>query len=143
MKNQLPYCNTSEAIKGYSESDIAKQEMNDCVVRAIASAFDFEYDKAHKFVAEKFRIGRKCIKPLGKKPEYSSFYSLSYDVIFKGKKVKRDMTVSKFISKYPTGIYIITVRNHAFTIKNGVVIGNKEDSMKKRRKVIFAWKVGN
>ena len=93
MKNQLPYCNTSEAIKGYSESAIAKQEMNDCVVRAIASAFDFEYDKAHKFVAEKFRrtprrgtfgfgitmnniaekrirIGRKCIKPLGKKQEF-------------------------------------------------------------------------
>lgn len=95
-------------------------------------------------IAEKrIRIGRKCIKPLGKKPAYSSFYSLSYEVIFKGKKVKRDMTVSKFISKYPTGIYIITVKNHAFTIKNGVVIGNKEDSMKKRRKVIFAWKVGN
>ena len=57
MKNQLPYCKTSEAIKGYDNSSIAKSETNDCVVRAIASAFDLEYDKAHKFVGDKF--GRK------------------------------------------------------------------------------------
>jgi hypothetical protein len=166
IKSQLPYCNTSDAIKGYSDSPIAKSEKNDCVVRAIASAFDLEYDIAHKFVADKFgrkpkqgtigfgvgmnkisddrtRIGRKCINPMGKKPEYSNFYSLSYNVTVKGKRIKRQMTVGTFISKYPTGTYIITVKGHAFTIKNGVVIGNKGDSIQKRKIIVFAWKVGN
>ncbi len=54
MKNQLPYCNTSEAIKGYDNSVVAKGEHNDCVVRAIASAFDIDYDRAHQIVRDTF-----------------------------------------------------------------------------------------
>jgi hypothetical protein len=51
---------TSEGIIGYSDSIIAKGEINDCVVRAFASCFDLQYDKAHKFVKEKFnRVDRQ------------------------------------------------------------------------------------
>jgi hypothetical protein len=57
MKEGLPYCTTGKAIKGYSDSVIARGETNDCVVRAFASSFDVSYDYAHKFVKEKF--GRK------------------------------------------------------------------------------------
>jgi hypothetical protein len=53
MKQQIPYAKTSETIIGYSDSDIAKSESNDCVVRSFASAFDITYDESHKFVAEK------------------------------------------------------------------------------------------
>jgi hypothetical protein len=166
MKNQLPYCNTSEAIKGYDNSPIAKSETNDCVVRAIASAFDLEYDRAHKFVADTFgrkprqgtfgfgpgmnkiaeertRIGRKCIKSMGTKSEHSSFRSLSYDVKVKGVKTSRQMTVGTFISKYPLGTYVVTVKRHAFTIKDGVVIGNREDAIQKRKIMLLAWRVGS
>jgi len=166
MKNQLPYCNTSEAIKGYDNSSIAKSETNDCVVRAIASAFDLEYDKAHKFVADTFgrkprqgtfgfgpgmnkiaeertRIGRKCIKPVGKKIDSYHFHSLSYDVKVKGQKTSRQMTVGTFISKNPKGTYVVTVKRHAFTIKDGVVIGNREDAIRKRKIMLLAWKVGS
>ena len=166
MKNQLPYCKTSEAIKGYDNSPIAKSETNDCVVRAIASAFDLEYDRAHKFVADTFgrkprqgtfgfgvgmnkiaeertRIGRKCIKPMGSKVEHSSFRSLSYDVKVKGVKTSRQMTVGTFISKYPLGTYVVTVKRHAFTIKDGVVIGNREDAIQKRKIMLLAWRVGS
>jgi hypothetical protein len=166
MKNQLPYCKTSEAIKGYDNSSIAKSETNDCVVRAIASAFDIEYDKAHKFVAEKFgrkpkqgtfgfgigmnkiaeeriRIGRKCIKPVGKKIDSLQFHSLSYDVKVKGQKVSRQMTVGTFITKNPKGTYVVTVKGHAFTIKDGVVMGNPSDAVQKRKRMIMAWKVGS
>jgi hypothetical protein len=166
MKNQLPYCKTSEAIKGYDNSPIAKSETNDCVVRAIASAFDLEYDRAHKFVTDTFgrkprqgtfgfgvgmnkiaeertRIGRKCIKPMGTKVEHSSFRSLSYDVKVKGVKTSRQMTVGTFISKYPLGTYVVTVKRHAFTIKDGVVIGNREDAIQKRKIMLLAWRVGS
>ena len=167
MKNQLPYCKTSEAIKGYDNSVIAKTENNDCVVRAIASAFEIHYDYAHQTVADTFgrkpkegtrgfvygmnriakdrtRIGRKCCKMMGKPmSEYSVFNTLNYDVIVKGKKVNRQMTVGTFVSKYPIGSYILTVANHAFTIKDGIVIGNFEDSTKRRKIVTAAWKVGS
>jgi hypothetical protein len=166
MKNQLPYCKTSEAIKGYTESVIAKSETNDCVVRAIAAGFDIDYDRAHKFVKDTFgrkdrqgtfgfvrgmnkianertRIGRKTCKPMGKPlNEYSSFYSLNYDVKVKGEVVKREMTVGTFTKKYPIGTFVLTVAGHAFTIKDGVVIGNHEDATKKRMRVHAAWKVG-
>jgi len=167
MKNQLPYCNTSEAIKGYENSVIAKSENNDCVVRSIASAFGIDYDLSHQIVRDTFgrrfgkgtygfvevmnklarnrvRIGRKCCKMMGKPMfEGSTFNSLNYDVIVKGKKVNRQMTVGTFVSKYPTGTYILTVARHAFTVKDGIVIGNFEDSVKKRKIVTAAWKVGS
>jgi hypothetical protein len=167
MKNQLPYCNTSEAIKGYGNSIIAKSEDNDCVVRSIASAFDIDYDNAHQFVADTFkrkpkkgtfgfvtgmnkiakertRIGRKCCNVMGKPMfEGSIFNSLDYNVIVKGKTVTRKMTVGTFATKYPKGTYILTVKRHAFTIKDGIVIGNFEDSTKKRKIVECAWKVGS
>ena len=53
------------------------------------------------------------------------------------------MTVGTFIKKYPVGTYVLTVRQHAFTIKNGVVIGNLSDSRQKRKIVEYAWKVGS
>ena len=46
---RIPYTATSQAIKGYSDSPLAKSERNDCVVRAIASAFDIDYNKAHQW----------------------------------------------------------------------------------------------
>jgi hypothetical protein len=166
MKNQLPYCNTSEAIKVYSESIIAKSETNDCVVRAIASAFGIEYDRAHTFIKETFfrkdrqgtynfiggmnkisrertRIGRKTCKPVGKPNTSGSFYTLDYEVKVKGQKTNRQMTVGTFIKKYPIGTFVICVRSHAFTIKDGVVMGNLEDSKKTRKIINSAWRVGS
>ena len=37
-----------------SNSKIARGETSDCVVRAIASASGWDYDKSHKFVADEF-----------------------------------------------------------------------------------------
>jgi hypothetical protein len=170
MKNQLPYCKTSEAVKGYTESSIAKNETNDCVVRAVASAFDVHYDRAHDFVKTTFgrkdrqgtygfvrgmnkiasdrtRIGRKSCKPMGKLMKnsvgFSTFYSLSYEVKVKGVKTLRQMTVGTFIKKNPKGTFILCVRGHAFSIKDGVVMGNPEDATKTRTIVNASWKVGS
>jgi hypothetical protein len=166
MINQLPYCNTSDAIKGYSESIIAKNESNDCVVRAIASAFEIEYDRAHSFVKETFfrkdrqgvynfiggmnkisrertRIGRKTCNPVGTPSSSGFYYYLDYEVKVKGQKTTRQMTVGTFIKKNPIGTFLVCVRRHAFTIKDGVIIGNLEDSKRTRKIINSAWKVGS
>ena len=60
MKTNLPYCSNNIGIIGYQDSEIAKKENGDCVVRAFASAFEIPYDKAHKYVKEKFGRKDRC-----------------------------------------------------------------------------------
>ena len=164
MKNKLPYEATSTAIKGYRESAIAKSEANDCVVRAFASAFEVSYDKAHKYVKEKFgrkdrqgtfgtvlvlnkmvgdktQVNYKRVKSIGENTGSRGLKTLEYDVKVKGQKVKRKMTVGTFIKQNPKGTFFVLVRQHAFTIKDGVVIGNYEDEVKTKKIMKFAFEV--
>lgn len=46
--------NFKSAYEVSNKSEIAKNEKNDCVVRAIANAFKVNYDMAHVFVKENF-----------------------------------------------------------------------------------------
>jgi len=164
MKKELPYCMTGKAIKGYNESAIAKGETKDCVVRAFASSFDVSYDYAHKYVKEKFgRVNRqgtygtvntmmglvvnktqvnyKKVKRLGEARDVRYSYSMRYKVKTKDGSVMRNMTVGTFTKQNPTGTFFILVKCHAFTIKDGVVIGNQEDAQKLKRVVLHAFQI--
>ena len=163
MKEGLPYCTTKEAIRGYEESTIAKRETNDCVVRAFASCFDLPYNRAHEYVKVNFgrrdrngtygtvtrmgelakkgtQVNYKKVKCVGTLNEYHK-HTLEYTVKVKGEKVKRKMTVGTFAKQNPVGTFFILVSRHAFTIKDGVVIGNHEDSTKKKRIIKHAFEV--
>ena len=147
----IPYTSTSLAIKGYADSALAKSETNDCVVRAIASAFDIEYSKAHKWVADTFN--RKPKKgtfgfPVGMDRMSTNNTRMNYKrtktidpkhLTTNGGKSK--MTVGTFAKEYNIGTYIIRVDRHAFTIKDGSVIGNPEDATKLRKIIKNAWKI--
>jgi hypothetical protein len=164
MKKELPYCMTGKAIKGYDESVIAKGETNDCVVRAFASCFELSYDKAHKYVKEKFgrkdrqgtygtvitmmnlvlnrtQVNYKRIKRMGNRQLSHLHYSLQYSVKTNGGLIFRNMTVGTFIKQNPVGTFFILVKGHAFTIKDGVVIGNYEDAQKPRRVMLHAFEI--
>ena len=150
---QLPYINKSEGIIGYSESVIAQLEKNDCFVRTVASSFDIPYDDAHFWVKEKFnRENRKGTLDVVDKMD-SIFNNKG---TLEGKTAKKIMelrkfdsvkmkmvrtTLNQFIKKYPTGTYIIIVRRHAFTLKNGSIIGNKQDATSMRKIVNFAYEI--
>jgi hypothetical protein len=150
---QLPYINRTEGIIGYTESVIAKNETNDCFVRAVASAYEIPYDEAHTWVKEKF--GRKDRKgTMFVACKLATMYSLNQT--FSGKSIKaigdlrsyvpntykiKRTTLNQFIKKYPTGTYIIIVRGHAFTLKNGAVIGNSQDAKSMRKIVHDAFEI--
>jgi hypothetical protein len=51
------------------------------------------------------------------------------------------ITLSRFLEKNPKGKYLIIVKQHAFSIINGVVIGNSNDGSRLRAKILFALKV--
>ena len=159
MNNELKYISTKDAIIGYSDSVIAKNETNDCAVRAISSAFEMHYDEAHQFV--KIKFGRKDrkgtaffvggmrrmvddkVKINGKYFEVmgGQFGQMSYDVKVKGQIVKRNMTTGTFIKKYPVGKYLVVVRGHAFSIIDGNVVGNYGDARMKKRVINNAFKI--
>lgn len=152
MKQQIKYAKPSEVIKGFTESLIAKNESNDCVVRAFASSCEVDYDRAHYFVKEKFkRQNRK-----GTANFYSTMRALIhvYNARLNGKAFKekdltdlktknktKSATVGQFLKEYTKGTYLVVVRGHAFTIKDGVVIGNEGDATSLRRPFTAVYEV--
>lgn len=160
---QLPFIKSSTAIKGFETSTLAKSETNDCVVMSFATAFGVSYEDAHSFVKKVFnRINKKGtvffvfklnryiekygeifgtkIQPMGVKISNYN-YSLVYNVKVGKKLVKRNMTVGTFIKNNPFGTFMVVVKGHAFTIIDGVVIGNYDDSEKKKKIMYDAWEI--
>ena len=74
-------------------------------------------------------------------PEREDPGNVKYSVKTKDGFVKRNMTVGTFAKQNPVGTFFILVSRHAFTIKDGVVIGNWDDAVKKKRVVKFAFEV--
>jgi hypothetical protein len=54
MSKVLDYKYSTEAIANFSQSELARQEKNDCVVRAVAAASGSAYEPAHQFVKSVF-----------------------------------------------------------------------------------------
>jgi len=142
-------------------SEMAKREKNDCVVRAIASAFDVSYDLAHSFCAVNFKrqVGRgtfgsrlfflknnklfgKEMIEMGEKPfegsifkEMFTYYKPSKVYFGTESLIARKMTVHTFLKKYNKGVFLLYVDRHCFTVRNGVVYGNPDDGTNLRRRL--------
>jgi len=147
---------SADHIIGYNESNTAQSEKNDCVVRAVASTFNLEYDVAHKFVAEEFKRqpGKGTFGTIPKLRERHHIMGKSYGVIDKkelmypgstahqnrgGKPVP--IVLNMFLEKFPKGRYLVIISGHAFSVIDGVVIGNESDGKRLRAKILFALKV--
>ena len=57
-----------------------------------------------------------------------------------GKTRLSKMTVGTFLKEYPKGKYLLHVRSHAFTIIDGVVMGNLADARQMKCRIIDAYK---
>ena len=135
---------------GYGVSTTAKAqaETNDCAVRAVANAFGVCYDTAHTFAQDV--LGRKVKRAtFGMEEKFGKLKTVKFEdtseqmslfpqanefkvTVLKGiqlqnrdythKKVK--FTVKTFMQRYNVGTYMVTVKGHALTIKDGVVLDN-------------------
>ena len=112
-------------------------ERNDCTVRAVAIAFDIDYNLAHSTLKKLGRIDKKCF----------SLHALLKEEKFKGKKIERitaarRMTVKTFLDQHttPNGIYVVRINGHAFAVKEQAV----HDTWKFSEKCIVktAYKIG-
>ena len=153
---------------GYSvskRSAIAKREKNDCMVRAVANAFEISYDQSHAWVKDTFkrgvRQGTKAVistlsgideavfEPQG---QLNLFSNDEKRITIKslGTSPKRGgklqnpaythkpvaYTVKAFAHKFSKGNYVVLVNKHALAIKNGVVIDNPDMQFKGYRRVV-------
>jgi len=159
MSKVLDYQYASEVITNYKESVKARNEKNDCFVRAVASASGSSYDAAHGFVAKAFgRIERKgtmfvdstMLQIEGKLQEFGQvkvkFEKLEKKLVrntykLHGELIDRKKTVKSFIKTNPRGTFIVLVAGHAFTIKNGVLVDNQGEEFRPTRKVQSAYRV--
>jgi len=148
---------SSSWIIGYSDSKIAKSETNDCVVRSFASAFKVTYDEAHQFVTSKFNrkprkgtarfvttmnnMSNHSTNLFGKTLRRLGDGNIRNSMKFPDGLKMRNMTTFQFLKKYPKGTYMVMVSGHAFTISDGVVIGNHEDVLKTKKVILQAWEV--
>jgi len=169
----MNYIATTKAIKGYKTSKLAASETNDCVVRAIASAFDITYNQSHKLCAEKMNrksrkgvstflfhgflsqseILGKSVKEITMEPvkvestRTDRYWGNKYTVTKtlklytkRGSKYSA-MTVGSFVSQFPKGTYILSVKGHTFTVKDSEIIGNYHDFRAKKVRVEKAFKI--
>ncbi len=125
----------------FKDSKIASSENNDCTVATLASSFDISYDKAHAIAADLFQrkpkrgvygavlhsamvdLKEKKTKNNGKRVA-KVYVTPTKDYKCNGRIVARKTRVRSFIKDNPQGTFFITGRNHAMTIKDGVMIDN-------------------
>ena len=136
------FCNTNKMVRG--KCSIAKEETNDCVVRAFMVAFDIPYKSAHSWVKNKFkredRRGTYTLKYLnsvmgsvknGKRTSLMGFSPKHKTSYRKGKiltnpkyKKPTGYTVKSFMEQFPEGRYVLIVKGHALSLVDGVLYGN-------------------
>ena len=143
------------------DTELARNEKNDCVVRSVASAADITYRTAHKFckdffgrtdkrgtnnmniatqmlLAETTGIeleGKKFgVKVLGKS-RIRNRYKLKGEIIYRKK------TLKSFIQNNSKGRYMVMIANHALTVKDGEVFDWKTNTFKPTTKVTAAYEL--
>ena len=142
-------------------SQLAKEEKNDCVVRSLATATNVQYETAHEFVKEFFgrtnkrgtnnvaiaaqmlkfettgiELGNKkfTLRILGK-GEIKNLYKL------KGEQIWRQKTLKSFIASHQKGTYMVMVAGHALTVKDGEVLDWSSNKFLPTRKVQAAYEL--
>jgi hypothetical protein len=146
-----------------SQSEIAKKEDKDCVVRAFMAALDIPYDQAHAWVKKNMnREDRKGtytgkaikivegktkngyqIKFMGLNPakiHWKEMTGSNKTLVNPKYKKQTGYTLKSFMENNQVGRFVLVVQGHAVAVVNGVLYGNtNENAIGLYRSVWFAW----
>ena len=140
-------------------SVLARNEKNDCAVRAIANAFNVTYDTAHMFASTKLeRKARKGVKAMFAKLDLlgSVTFDLFSNTLFPETRTYKlggvlnpintdythkdvSYTVKTFCAKFSKGTFIVLVNKHALCVKDGIVIDNPDMRFTGYRRVVESY----
>lgn len=117
----------------YMGDDRFEYERLDCGVIAIAYAFGLTYPEAHAHLKSKGRKDggltsvRSLEWPRGKSGEFKmvKIGDRKFLVTYYS---RPSMTVDTFAKKMKSGIFVVMVNRHMFTIKEGLVLNNTKGS---------------
>lgn len=133
------------------QSELAKKEDRDCVVRAFMGALDISYDQAHAWVKKNMeredRKGTFTVKYskniigktkngykvdfIGSHPSKEYFNTrIGSNKILKNKQYKKatGYTLKSFMENNPVGRFVLIVQGHAVAVVNGVLYGNTNEN---------------
>lgn len=136
----------TETDSGRKNSKRPKQT-NDCTVRAMAAAFDLDYDYTYDMLAQ---AGRKCSRGffLGAWLMKNASNGMLLDrkvekLSFPAVKGESRMNVEKFVKEFATGTYIIRVAKHVACVKDGKILDWMTVEGSGDRCVYLAYKITN
>jgi len=118
----------------------ASEERNDCTVCALSNATGVDYSTARKIA---WGAGRKTGKGFhtGVLVDFArTNHRMSFtdvDLTLGNPNKPKSMSVKRFIRKFPKGNFIVRVRGHALSVKDGVVVDSFTPKGLKR--ITAAW----
>lgn len=122
-----------ESTKGYQIASKYYKDTNCCAVVAVANACDVGIGKAFHLLNSLGRVTGKGTPPaMSKRAIQKLGFSFEYDHDYNG------LTVNQLSKVIPKGTYLVSVRRHVFTIKDGKVLDWTEG---RRHRVLRVAKV--
>lgn len=115
------------------------RNIGDCTLRSYCAAFGIDWDKA-------FDIASKIAKENSSMIQYVpdkvliEYFGCTVDEDYKKVKAKDRMTVNHFAMTHPYGTYILHVRSHQVTVKNGEYWDSWDSGDKKVDKIYIVNK---
>ena len=96
------------------------RNIGDCTLRAYCAAFDIEWDDAFDIASEIAKENSSLIEYVSDKVIKDHFgYDVDPDYNKKKVKAKDRITINDFTISHPYGTYILGVRKHLVTVKDG------------------------
>tara|TARA_R100000544_G_C2223867_1_gene59293 strand:- start:747 stop:1280 length:534 start_codon:yes stop_codon:yes gene_type:complete len=145
--------------------DLETKDSNNCSVRALATAFEKSYkmafmgaqmlfDRKRNEGALGFAVERmhkneylwdKKVVRMGKVVEGDEWKGKQIGKVYHvgaGEKKFRRMSTGTFFKTYKEGTFILVVKGHMFTVKDGEVLGNRSDATMLKRPIEYAFAIG-
>lgn len=140
--------NIGKVISGYDDDRYLLGEGgNDCTVVSLAAAFKMSYTAAHKMAGKYGRkTGRGMLtyqvqnmyKALEKKGRVRKLDKTEITTYYPSTGKTRSNKLSTFIKNNPIGTFMLLVRGHAITVKDGIVL---QSFFPPNQHIKMGWKV--
>lgn len=95
-----------------------EHEQNDCTVRALAISTESPYHDAYMILSS---FGRKPNRGTSIRKFFKN-NRIVLNKVFTKLKFRKQITLNKFVKKYPVGTFYVRKSRHVFVVKDGVAI---------------------
>lgn len=108
------------------------KNVGDCTLRCYCSAFGIDWNEAFD-IASQFAKERCVLIPNVADPVLKDYFGCTVDPKYNKKSTKKEdrITINEFAMTHPYGTYILMVRNHIVTCKNGFYYDSWDSGDKK------------